>query len=79
MVNPANTQGPNGDGSKSLAKESKTGLITALGLTALGQFVLGGLANLDTTEWLGQWWGPLAVAGLSTVAGAAAAYFKANH
>jgi hypothetical protein len=76
--NPAKVQGPNGDGSQSLAKESKAGLATALLVNAGAQFVLGGLANLDSSAWMGQWWGQLAVAGVSVLTGAVVAWSKKN-
>jgi len=78
LNNPATTQGPNGDGSQALAKESKTGLATALLVNAGAQFILGGLANLDSTAWMGQWWGQLAVAGVATATGLVAAWAKKN-
>ena len=74
---PAKTDGPQRDGSYSLAKESKAGqAVTFIG-TALGTAALGYLTNLDTSTWTG-WWATLAVAGVSTAAGLLTAYLKKN-
>jgi hypothetical protein len=76
MVNPR-TSGPNGDGSKSLAPESRAGVITSgvlfFGLTAL----VDGLTKLDTSNWSG-WWVPLATGGVASLIGLGTAYFKRN-
>lgn len=76
MTNPR-TAGPNTDGSKSLAKESKTGLAVSFVIYTLAQVLLGGLMNLDTSSWTG-WWVQLAVAAISTVIGLLSAWLKSN-
>lgn len=52
MGNPVNS-GPNGDGSKSLAPESKVGNIVQWLVTAGATGLLAGLVNLDTSHWSG--------------------------
>ena len=69
--------GPYGDGSKSLAKESKTGIAVQFVLTVGATGLLGWLANLDTSHWSG-WWAATAVAGVSALSGLLAAYLKRN-
>lgn len=76
MPNPVNA-GPNGDGSLSLAKESKAGLTVGFIVTALLQVLAQGLASLDTSSWQG-WWVPLVTAGIGTVIGLITAYLKKN-
>lgn len=76
-TNPAATAGPNGDGSKSLAKESKFGAVVQFLITTLGLGVLGWLTNLDTSHWTG-WWSAVAVAGVATVTGLLTSYLKKN-
>ncbi len=76
MTNPTNT-GPNGDGSKSLAKESKAGRFVAAVLAILADAAIGGLTSVDTSTWSG-WWAPLATTGLATAAGLLTAWRKKN-
>lgn len=76
MPNPINA-GPAGDGSKSLAKESKAGIAVQFALTVLATGLLGWLANLDTSHWTG-WWAATAVAGVSAAVGLLTAYLKRN-
>lgn len=71
------TAGPNRDGSKSLASESKVGLAVSFLLTALATGLLGWLTNLDTSHWTG-WWAMVVVAGVSTAIGLITAYLKRN-
>jgi hypothetical protein len=71
------TAGPNGDGSKSLAKESKVGIATQFVLTVGATGLLGWLANLDTSHWSG-WWAAAGVAAVSAGTGLLAAYLKKN-
>lgn len=52
MSNPINS-GPNGDGSKSLASESKVGNIVQWLVTAGATGLAAALANLDTSHWSG--------------------------
>jgi predicted CDP-diglyceride synthetase/phosphatidate cytidylyltransferase len=77
MTNPATTAGPNADGSKSLAKESKVGLVISFLVTTLATGALGWLTNLDTSHWSG-WWASVAVAAVGTVIGLITAYLKRN-
>jgi len=77
MTNPATTAGPNADGSKSLAKESKVGLVISFLVTTLATGALGWLTNLDTSRWTG-WWSTVAVAAVATVIGLISAYLKRN-
>lgn len=76
MGNPYNA-GPAGDGSRSLAKESKVGLAVSFLLTTLAIGLLGWLTNLDTSHWTG-WWASVAVAAVSTLTGLLAAWLKGN-
>lgn len=76
MPNPMNA-GPSGDGSNSLAKESKAGLTVGFLVTVALQVLGAGLANLDTSGWSG-WWVPLVTTGIGTVVGLITAYLKSN-
>jgi hypothetical protein len=76
MPNPINA-GPAGDGSKSLAKESKAGLLVQFVLSVLGAGALAWLTSLDTSQWSG-WWASTAVAAVATAAGLLAAWLKPN-
>jgi hypothetical protein len=76
MPNPVNA-GPAGDGSKSLAKESKAGLAVGFIVTTSLQVVAQGLSGLDTSDWSG-WWVPLATVGIGTASGLITAYLKKN-
>jgi hypothetical protein len=76
MGNPVNA-GPNNDGSRSLAKESRAGLAVAFVLSILGTGAVDWLTNLDTSSWSG-WWAHAAVLGVSGLAGAIAAWLKKN-
>lgn len=76
MTNPK-IAGPNSDGSKSLAKESKAGIAVTFLLTVGATGLLGWLTNLDTSHWQG-WWAATAVAGVSAVIGLLTAYLKKN-
>lgn len=69
--------GPEGDGSKSLAKESKVGLLVQFILTVGATGLLGWLTNLDTSQWSG-WWAATGVAAVSAVIGLLTAYLKRN-
>lgn len=77
MTNPAETAGASGDGSKSLASESKFGLAVAFVLSVLASGALDALTNLDTSAWSG-WWATVGVAGVSTAVGLLTAYLKRN-
>jgi hypothetical protein len=76
-TNPATTAGPNGDGSKSLAKESKVGAGVQFVITAAAVGLAGALANLDTSHWSGY----IGMVGISVVGlagGLLASYTKRN-
>lgn len=77
MTDPANTAGPTGDGSKSLAKESKVGIAVtwATSVAALG--VLSWLSNLDMSQWDG-WWAATATSAVGAAVGLISAYLKKN-
>lgn len=62
MVNPR-TNGPEGDGSKSLAPESKVGNVVQWLVTAGATGLAAALANLDTSHWSGY----LGMVGISVV------------
>jgi hypothetical protein len=77
MTNPANTAGPAGDGSNSLAKESKAGVSVTAGVVLVANVILYLIGNLDPDSTGG------AAAGLAATVGAAilgllAAYKKRN-
>lgn len=77
MTNPASTAGPNNDGSKSLASESKAGVSFGAIVFFLLQTLAQGLGGLDTSDWSG-WWVPLVTAAIGTVVGLITAYLKRN-
>lgn len=77
MTNPAYNSGPSGDGSKSLAPESKAGLSVAGVVFFLAQTLLMGLGTIDTSGWTG-WWAPFASAALGLVTGLITSYLKRN-
>lgn len=77
MVNPATTAGANGDGSNSLAKESKVGIAWTWFLTVLGTGGVAWLTNLDTSHWTG-WWAGVAISTVAAVIGVVSAYLKKN-
>jgi len=57
MPNPLNA-GQAGDGSKSLAKESKAGIAVQFAVTVGATGLLAWLDNLDTSHWSGWWLQP---------------------
>lgn len=69
--------GPAGDGSKSLAKESKAGIAVTFLLTVGATGLLGWLTDLDTSHWSG-WWAATAAAGVSAAVGLLTAWLKKN-
>jgi hypothetical protein len=77
MTNPAESAGPNRDGSKSLASESKVGIVVTFVLSTLGVGILGWLTNLDTSTWTG-WWGAAATGAVASAIGLVSAYLKRN-
>jgi hypothetical protein len=76
MSNPR-TAGPAGDGSKSLASESKAGVATGAIFFFVLQTIAQGLSGVDTSDWRG-WWVPLVTAGIGTAVGLITAYLKKN-
>lgn len=75
--NPATTAGPSGDGSRSLAKESKVGIVLNTALTVGATGLLAWLQGLDTSQWSG-WWAMVAVAAVSTGVSLLTAWLKRN-
>lgn len=71
------TSGPNGDGSKSLAKESKAGLLVTFVLTLAATAALGWLAQLDLSTVPG-WLANAAALAVTTAVGFLTAYVKRN-
>lgn len=69
--------GPNDDGAKSLAKESKVGIAVTWLLTVVATGLLGWLTNLDTSTWQG-WWAATAVTAVTALTGLLAAWLKKN-
>lgn len=76
-VNPAALTGPNGDGSKSLAKESKVAVGVQFAVTALIGWLLAYVAGLDTSSWTGVL-GQVGAAVVAAVAALYAAYRQSN-
>lgn len=76
MTNPE-TAGPERDGSKSLAKESKAGLAVTFLLFAAAQGLVDALTKVDLNGQTG-WWVSLANAGVATAIGAVTAWLKKN-
>lgn len=77
MVNPAKTDGPNGDGSHSLAAESKVGNIVQFILVAGGTGLAAALGDLDTSHWSG-YLGMVGVSVVSLGAGLLSSWLKRN-
>lgn len=77
QLDPAQTAGPNHDGSKSLAKESKVGIATTLVLTSLATGAIGYLGNLDLST-LPGWLTATATTAVASVVGLLSAYVKRN-
>jgi len=69
--------GPEGDGSKSLAKESKVGLAVSFVMFAAIQGLVDSLNRVDLDGQTG-WWVTLANAGIATVIGLGSAWLKKN-
>jgi hypothetical protein len=76
-TNPATTAGPNRDGSKSLAPESKVGIATTLVLTSLATGAIGYLGDLDLST-LPGWLTATATTAVASVIGLLGAYVKRN-
>jgi hypothetical protein len=75
--NPAQTAGPNRDGSKSLASESKAGVLTTLVLTSAATGLIGLLTDLDLST-LPGWATATATTAVASAVGLLAAYVKKN-
>lgn len=71
------TAGPNGDGSRSLAAESRAGVITSGVVFFVLQVLVQGLSSVDTSDWSG-WWVPVATGGIASATGLVTAYLKRN-
>ncbi len=76
-TNPAMTAGPNADGSKSLAPESKAGTLVQFVVTTGVTGLLAWATNLDTSSWTG-YAGMVGVAGVGLLSGLATAFLKRN-
>lgn len=76
MSNPRNS-GPNGDGSKSLASESKVGLVVQFLITAAATGLLSALAGLNTSHWSG-YLGMVGVSVVSLAVGFLSSWLKKN-
>lgn len=76
-TDPAKTAGPEGNGAKSLAKESKAGLAVTFVLFAAAQGLVDALSNVDLNGQQG-WWVSLANAGVATAIGTLTAWLKKN-
>lgn len=72
------TNGPNGDGSQSLAKESKVGQVVNFAVTTLAGGALVWLNGVNADSFKDFWWGPLAAAALGTASGLLSAWLKKN-
>lgn len=70
--------GPNHDGSKSLAKESKVGQVVNFGVAAVAGAALLWLKDFNPESVSAFWWGPIAIAGAGTAAGFLSAWLKKN-
>lgn len=71
------TAGPNRDGSKSLAKESKVGIAVSFLLTGVATGAIGYLGDLDLST-LPGWVTSTATAAVAAVVGLLTAYVKKN-
>jgi hypothetical protein len=77
IVSDPTIAGPNRDGSKSLAPESKVGNVVQWLVTAAGTGLLAALANLDTSHWTG-YLGMIAVTVVALISGLLSSYLKKN-
>lgn len=76
-INPAATAGPNADGSKSLARESKLGNLANGAVAVLLLYVADWLTGLDITP-LPDVLEPIAVGGVATLVGLITSYLAKN-
>jgi hypothetical protein len=77
MTDPAETAGPNRDGSKSLAPESKVGNALQFVVTAGATGLLAALTGLDTSHWSG-YAGMVGVSAVGLAVGLLGSYLKRN-
>lgn len=76
MSNPR-TSGPQGDGGRSLAPESKVGNVVQWLVTAGATGLLAGLVNLDTSHWSG-YVGMVGVSAVGLATGLLSSWLKRN-
>lgn len=76
MANPYNA-GPNGDGSKHITPEGRTGVLVTGVLFFVLQTVAQGLQGIDTSNWQG-WWVPAVNGAIAAVVGYVTAWLKRN-
>jgi len=76
MSNPATTGIP-GDGSKSLAPESKVGNAVQFVVTAAATGLAAALANLDTSHWSG-YLGMVGISAVGLISGLLSSWLKKN-
>ena len=77
MTNPAYNSGPSGDGSKSLAPESKAGNVVQWLVTAGATGLLAALVKLDTSHWSG-YLGMVGVSAVGLATGLLTSWLKRN-
>lgn len=70
--------GPDRNGSRSLAPESKVGQVVNFAVTALAGAALVWLNGVNADSFKDFWWGPLAAAGIGTASGLVSAWLKKN-
>lgn len=76
-MNPASTAGPDGDGARSLASESKVGNAVQFLVTAAATGLAGALANLDTSRWSG-YLGMVGISAVGLATGLLSSWLKRN-
>lgn len=77
VENAPTTAGPNGDGSQSLARESRAGLLVQFVLSVVVTGALGWLADLDLST-LPGWAASAGALAVTSLIGAGTAYLKKN-
>lgn len=75
--NPARTNGPFADGSRSLAKESRAGLAVSFITFAVVDGIVDALVSVDLSG-REEWWAGVATAGIATLVGLGSAWLKRN-
>jgi hypothetical protein len=75
--NPARTNGPFADGSRSLAKESRVGLAVTFVTYAVVDGIVDALVSVDLSG-REEWWAGVATAGIATIVGLGSAWLKRN-